>query len=120
MTRHRHSTLSPHVRPPSKPDPKQVFCRVLVLRPTLGVEVGADSRVFETGEVLEGQLVQHPVNAFRKLILRTPTGTLTLNQEDVTVFEGPQGEAELNLNPSHAGPALHRPDLSRYVRRKRS
>jgi hypothetical protein len=39
--------------------------------------------LFNKGEVLDGVLVTHPVNAFRKVIIHTDRGTFTVNEEDV-------------------------------------
>lgn len=80
---------------------RDLLIHVVVLRPTLGAVVGVGSRFFEAGDVLAGQLVKHPVNASRKLILTTSEGTFTFNQEDVMELGETEaiGQARLQSEP---------------------
>lgn len=57
--------------------------RFLVVRPSLGVKVKVGVWLFNKGEVLNGILITHPVNAARKVVIRTEWGTFNLNEEDV-------------------------------------
>jgi hypothetical protein len=38
---------------------------------------------FHGGEVLEGTLIRHPSNTYRKVIIQTARGTFNVNEEDV-------------------------------------
>jgi hypothetical protein len=55
----------------------------LVLRPALGVKVGGGTQLFSKGEVLDGVIVTHPVNAARKILIRTNLGVFNFNEEDI-------------------------------------
>lgn len=55
----------------------------LVLRPSLGVRVESGACLLNKGEILDGVLIAHPVNAARKIIIRTEQGTFNINEEDV-------------------------------------
>jgi hypothetical protein len=55
----------------------------LVLRPSLGLKVAGETRLFNRGDVLGGVLVTHPVNAARKVLIRTDLGVFTFNEEDI-------------------------------------
>ncbi len=57
--------------------------RFLVLRPSLGVKVDKGAWLFSQGDVLDGVLITHPVNAARKIVIRTDQGTFNVNAEDV-------------------------------------
>ncbi len=57
--------------------------RFLVLRPSLGVKVDKGTWLFSQGDVLDGVLITHPVNAARKIVIRTDQGTFNVNAEDV-------------------------------------
>ncbi len=57
--------------------------RFLVLRPSLGVKVDKGAWLFSRGDVLDGVLITHPVNAARKIVIRTDQGTFNVNEEDV-------------------------------------
>ncbi len=57
--------------------------RFLLVRPSYGVKVGVGAWFFNEGEVLDGLLITHPVNAARKLVIRTNRGTFNVNEEDV-------------------------------------
>lgn len=56
---------------------------LLVIRASLGVKVGFGAWLFNEGEVLDGIRIMHPVNASRKLVIRTNRGTFNVNEEDV-------------------------------------
>jgi hypothetical protein len=55
----------------------------LVLRPSLGLKVAGETRLFNKGEVLDGVMVTHPVNAARKVLIRTDLGVFNFNEEDI-------------------------------------
>ena len=57
--------------------------RLLVIRASPGVKIGFGAWLFNEGEVLDGIRITHPVNASRKLIIRTSRGTFNVNEEDV-------------------------------------
>lgn len=57
--------------------------RFLVMRPSLGVKVKMGAWLFRQGDVLDGVLIVHPVNAARKIVVRTDRGTFNVNEEDV-------------------------------------
>lgn len=49
----------------------------------MGIKLGQGSWSFSRGDRLDGVLTTHPVNASRKLIIRTELGTFNLNEEDL-------------------------------------
>ncbi len=55
----------------------------LVLRPSLGLKVAGETRLFNRGDVLGGVLVTHPFNAARKVLIRTDLGAFNVNEEDI-------------------------------------
>jgi hypothetical protein len=58
-------------------------CHLLVLRASVAVKLNAGTLFFSKGEVLDGMIISHPVNAFRKVIIRTEQGVFNVNEEDV-------------------------------------
>lgn len=57
--------------------------RFLVLRASLGVKINTGAWLFKQGDVLDGVLIAHPVNAARKIVIRTDRGIFNVNEEDV-------------------------------------
>ena len=57
--------------------------RFLLKRSSFGVKVGFGAWLFNEGEVLYRMLIMHPVNAARKIVIRTNRGTFNVNEEDV-------------------------------------
>lgn len=57
--------------------------RFRVVRFSVGVKLGQGPCSFKRGDRLEGVLLAHPVNAFRKVIIATERGTFSLNEEDL-------------------------------------
>ena len=82
-------SLRGHVKAAELPakDPSRTLAhkpsRFLVLRPSLGVKVKMGTWLFNQGDVLDGVLIAHPVNAARKVVICTDQGTFNVNEEDV-------------------------------------
>jgi hypothetical protein len=55
----------------------------LVLRPSLGLKITGETRLFNKGDVLGGVRVTHPANASRKVLIRTDLGVFNFNEEDI-------------------------------------
>ena len=64
--------------------------RVVLLRPSMAIRIDLGPWYLEKGDELEGTLMSHPSNTFRKVIIRTTRGTFNVNQEDVA--EVPRAE----------------------------
>lgn len=54
-----------------------------VVRPSMGTKSGRGAWSLSRGDRLDGVLIEHPVNAARKVIVRTAQGTFTINEEDL-------------------------------------
>lgn len=71
--------LVPSISVPTTP----THADFVVLRPSLGLKVAGETRLFNKGDVLGGVSVTHPVNAARKIVIRTDLGVFTFNEEDI-------------------------------------
>ena len=49
----------------------------------MGVKSGRGAWFLSRGDRLDGVLIEYPVNAARKVIVRTAQGTFTINEEDL-------------------------------------
>ena len=57
--------------------------RFRVVRTSVGIKLGQGPWYFTRGDKLDGVLMEHPVNASRKVIISTSLGTFNVNQEDI-------------------------------------
>ncbi len=64
---------------PTDPAPHHL----VLLRRSVAIKIHVGPWYFEKGDGLKGTLIGHPINASRKIIIRTTRGTFNLNQEDV-------------------------------------
>lgn len=67
------------------PNPLQRVRTLQVLRASVAISVGVGAQIFSKGELLEGTIFNHPINASRKVIFCTHQGTFNFNAEDVWV-----------------------------------
>ena len=54
-----------------------------MVRSSIGIKLGQGSWSFSRGDKLDGFLIAHPVNTFRKVIIATELGVFNLNEEDL-------------------------------------
>lgn len=57
--------------------------RFRVVRSSIGIKLGQGPWFFSRGDKLDGVLMEHPVNASRKVIISTVLGTFNVNEEDI-------------------------------------
>ena len=58
-----------------------------VVRSSIGLKLGQGTWTFRQGDKLEGMVMTHPVNAYRKVVISTELGTFNLNEEDIEIEE---------------------------------